>query len=180
MPDRKDINIPTPEIVVTATQQIKETGRFRQGLGDQEIASLLKGFFRGVLQENPAVQANVPLMDIVIGDGKGTAQTTIRMEKPIGATIDANIVLANNPNGTNSLVLKNLKVNTKADGFLGRAALGAVNVEGQVRKALSSPTDALNRYLGQELRKNGVTLTGIATKFTADDKLTILLQGEPG
>jgi hypothetical protein len=178
MTKEPEIKVDTPEIVHTAATQIKATGEFKQGLTGQEIEGMMKGIVGGVLQGNPSVEAKVPFMSVSIMSGKGEAKATIRIERPIRATVTANIVLGNEKTGKNAIVLDGLKVNTKADNLAGRIALGAINVEARVRKALANPTQALTDYLGGELRKDGVHLEGIAMKFTQDDRLTVLLRGK--
>ena len=178
MAKEPEIKVDTPEIVHTAATQIKATGEFKQGLTGQEIEGVMKGIVGGVLQGNPSVEAKVPFMSVGIARGKGEAKTTIRIDRPIGATVTADIVLGNERTGKNAIVLDGLKVDAKADNFAGRLALGAVNVEAQVRKALANPTQALTEYLGKELRKDGVLLEGAAMKFTQDDRLTVLLRGK--
>ena len=178
MPDQREIQIETPAIVHEASAQIKETGEFKKGLTGQEIEGMMKGIVGGILSGNSSVEANVPFMSVGIKEGKGDARATIRIDRPIGATVTANIVLANEKTGKNAIVLDGLKVDAKADNFAGKLALGAINVEAQVRKALADPTQALTNYLGGELRKDGVKLEGIAMKFTQDDRLTVLLRGK--
>ena len=178
MTDQKELRIETPAIVHEASARIKETGEFKQGLTGQEIEGMMKGIIGGVMQSNPSVDAKVPFMSVGIKDGKGDAKATIRMEKPIGATVTANIVLANERSGKNQIILDGLSVDAKADSFAGKIALKAVNVEAQVRKALDDPNQALTNYLGTELRKDGVQLEGVAMKFTQDDRLTVLLRGK--
>jgi len=178
MPDQKELRIETPAIVHEASAQIKANGEFKKGLTGQEIEGMMKGIVGGILSGNPSVEANVPFMSVGIREGKGEAKATIRIDRPIGATVTADIVLANHPAGKNALVLDDLKVDAKADGLAGKIALKAINVEAQVRKALADPTQALTDYLGAELRKDGVRLEGIAMKFTQDDRLTVLLRGK--
>lgn len=178
MAQQTEIKLDTPEIVHQASAKIKETGEFKQGLSSQDIEGMMKGIVGGVLSGNPSVDAKVPFMSVKIADGKGEAKATIRIEKPIGATVTADIVLGNEKTGKNAIILDGLKVDAKADSFAGKLALGAVNVEAQVRKALANPTQALTDYLGGELKKDGVRLEGIAMKFTQDNKLTVLLRGK--
>lgn len=175
--DRDEVKLQTPHIVTEAAEAIKAEGQFKRGLNGQEVSGLIKGIVSELVTSNPQVEGNIPFMDVTINQGKADVKGTIRVNKPIGATVGIGIALINARNGSNSIELGSLKVESKADNLVGKMALGALNIEKKAREALANPTDALNTYLSKEMRTQGVRLEGIAMKFTSDDKFTVLLRG---
>lgn len=179
MPDYREVKLPTPSIVLEASEAIKSGGEFKKGLTGQEVSVLIKGVVGELVTSNPQVKGGIPFMDVKISQGQADVKGTIRIDSPIGATAGVDLVLKNNRNGSNSLELGGLKINAKADNFVGNLALKAVDIEGKARQILSDPTKALSGYLTEEMRKQGVKLEGVAMKFTEDDKFTVLLRGTP-
>lgn len=177
MQNSNEVRLPTPQIVLEAAQSIKTAGEFKKGLTGMEVSGLVKGIVSELVTSNPQVKGSIPFMDVKINQGRADIKGTIRIESPIGATVGVAMVLKNASSGKNAIELGMLKIDPKADGFVGRIALGALNLEEKAKAALSNPTDALNVYLTKEMRKQNVKLEGIAMKFTADNKFTILLRG---
>lgn len=178
MPDRGEVALPTPHIVIEAAEAIKSSGEFKRGLAGNEVSGLVKGIVSELVTSNPSVRGSIPFMDVAINQGQANVRGTIRVDAPLGATVGIGLILRNARNGSNSVELGGLKVEPKADNFVGGMALKALNLEGKAREALSNPTQALNTYLSAEMKKQGVRLEGIAMKFTSDDKFTILLRGK--
>jgi hypothetical protein len=177
MPKDEQIKVRIPHIVIEAAEAIKTREQFKRGLTGIEVAGLVKGIVGELVTGNSQVVGNIPLMDVKILQGRAEVMGTIRVDKPIGASIGVSITLINALNGSNSIELGNLKVESHADNFIGSAALKALNIEKKARETLANPTDALKIYLTNELKTQGVRLGGIAMKFTSDDKFTILLRG---
>lgn len=177
MVDLKETQIPTPGIVAEAANSIKESGEFKRGLTGNEVSSLVKGVVGEIVTGNPQVQGNIPFMNVEIANGAAEIKGSVRVEKPLGATVGVDMELKNNPDGSNSIILGNIKISPKADNFVGGAVLKGLNLENKAKQALSNPTQALKTYLGQEMKKQGVDLKDVAMKFTSDDKFTILLRG---
>lgn len=176
MTDRKT-RLPTPHIVIEAAEVIKTQGKFERGLTGTEVSGLVRGIVSELVTGNPQVEGTIPFMDVAINQGKADVKGTIRVNKPIGATIGVDITLINARNGSSTIELGGLKVNSKADNFVGRIALGALDIEGKARQALAKPADALNTYLTKEMKAQGVKLEGTEMKFTPDNKFDILLKG---
>lgn len=175
--DRDEVKLQTPHIVTEAAEAIKTEGQFRRRLNGQEVSGLIRGIVSELVTGNPQVEGSIPFMNVTISQGKADVKGTIRVDKPIGVTVGIGIVLINARNGSNSIGLGDLRIESRADNFVGKMALGVLNIEKKAREALANPTDALNTYLSNEMRTQGVRLEGIAMKFTLDDKFTVLLRG---
>lgn len=178
MPDRDEVKLPTPGIVIEATDAIKKDGKFEKGLSANEVSGLIKGIVGELVTSNPQVKGNIPFMDVKIASGQADIKGTIRIDSPLGATVGVEIKLKNNERKNNSIALGGLHIDPKADSFIGKMALKALDMEGKAREVLSDPNQALSSYLTAEMKSQGVKLEGIGMKFTPDDKFTVSLRGK--
>lgn len=178
MPDRNEVKLPTPGIVIEASDSIKKTGRFEKGLSANEVSGLIKGIVGELVTSNPQVKGNIPFMDVKIINGQADIKGTIRIDSPLGATVGVEIKLKNNKRKNNSISLGGLEIDPKADSFIGKMALKALDIEGKAREALSNPNQALSAYLKEEMRAQGVKLEGVGMNFTPDGKFMVTLQGK--
>lgn len=177
MPDRKPEGLPTPQIVIDAADAIKTKGKFQRDLTGPEVAGLVKGIVSELVTGNPQVKGNIPFMDVQIDRGQANVKGTIRIDKPIGATVGVDIQLVNALNVSDSIRLGDLKIQPKADNFIGGAALKALNIEKMARQTLQNPTNALKEYLAGEMRGQGARLDSISMRFTPENKFAVSLGG---
>lgn len=159
-----------------AAQAIKERGSYQRELTAQELAGIMSGVVTGLIQGQESVRASAPIMDVRIENAKGIVNGSVKVEKPIQATIKVNCEL-DNDSAPSRIKLAGLDIQQEA-GFAARLALKAVNIEGKAREALRDPNRALGLALGSQLEPRGVKLTGLGLHFN-ESTLAVSFEGEP-
>jgi len=157
-----------------AAQKIKETGSYSRELSAQELAGIMSGIVNGLTSGQEAMKATVPTMNVKIEKAKGMVAGSVRVAKPIQATINVNCTLGNDVR-PNRLKLDGLNIQTEA-GFAAKMALKAVNLEGKAKEALQDPNQALGLALASQLEPRGVKLTGVGLHFN-ETNLAVSLTG---
>lgn len=159
-----------------AASQIKETGSFQKNLTDKELESIMQSVVQGLMTGQEKVKASVPSMQVKIAGQQGIVDGSVRLEKPISATINLRCTLGNDA-ASDRLRLVGLDVKEEA-GFAARIALKAVNIKGKAEDKLRDPNQALFAALGSQLETRGVRLTGIGLHFQ-ENSLAVTLKGQP-
>jgi hypothetical protein len=158
-----------------AAQALKEKGVYQRELTAQELAGIMSGIVTSLTQGQEAVKASVPAMTVKIEKAKGIVGGSVKVEKPIQATIKVNCAL-DNDTAPNRIKLAGLDIQTEA-GFAAKLALKAVNIEGKAREALRDPNQALGLALASQLEPRGVKLTGVGLHFN-EQTLAVNLRGQ--
>ena len=170
-----EVIIPLP-IFEEAAVALREKGAFSKQLTSQELGQMMSSVVKSLLAGQNAVRATVPTMDVRIERSKGTVAGAVQVESPIKATIKLNCVLGNDT-ASQGIRLENLDIQQEAS-FLAKATLKAANIDGQARKLLKDPNQALGDALDKQLRPRGVELTGIGLHFQ-ENTLGVSLSGNP-
>lgn len=163
-------------IIEQAAAALKETGFFHQELTRADVVGIMQGVVNGLLTDQDKVRAGIPTMDVRIENQQALVTGSVRLEKPIKATIQISCVLANDQK-PQRLRLVRLDIQEKA-GLAARAVLKAVNIKGKAKSALSDPNRALFAALGEQLKPKGIELTGIGLHFR-EEALVVGLKGKP-
>lgn len=158
------------------TAQLEEKGTFQQDLTGEELAGVMRGVFEGLVCDQEGVEADIGDMSAQIEGEQGRFSGTVRVGKPLEATVGGDCLLTNDET-PGRLRLVSLDVREEA-GFIAKVALKAVNVKGIIEKALSDPNGALEIGLARQLESRGVRLTAVELQF-GDKALSVLLRGEP-
>jgi hypothetical protein len=175
MPDTPELTLQLP-LFDEASQSIKESGSYDRELTAQELAEIMYVVVSGLTQGQESVSASMQKMDVRIENSRGRVNGSVKVEKPIKATIKVMCVLENDVS-PDRIKLADLDIHQEA-GFTARLALKAVNIEGKAREVLRDPNDALGLALASQLERRGVRLTGLGTHFT-ESTLAVSLRGEP-
>lgn len=154
---------------------LREAGHFEKELSAQELSQIMSGVITSLTAGQEAVRASVPEMQVQIERARGVVAGSVRVEKPIKATIKINCALANDT-APQRLRLDGLTIQQEAR-FAAKMALKAVNIEGKAREALKDPNRALGLALGSQLEPRGVRLTGLGLHFN-ERTLAISLRGQ--
>lgn len=157
-----------------AAASLRTTGEFRKDLSGQELAEIMSSVVKSLTASQDAVRANVQGMGVRIENSQGQVNGSVQVESPIQALITVNCVLGNDAD-PQRIRLVNLAINQKA-GFLAKAALGAVNLEGKARALLSDPNQALRTVLESQLEPRRVKLSSIGLHFN-QNTLAMNLRG---
>lgn len=159
-----------------AAEMIKEKGTFQRELTSQELADIMGSVVKELTAGQHKVRANVPNMQVRINGQQGIVVGSIRIEKPISATISVRCTLGNDTT-PDRLRLVGLDVKEEA-GVVARMALSHANIKGEALKALNDPNQILFNALGSQLETKGVKLTDIGLNFR-DRTLAVVLRGQP-
>lgn len=173
---RPDQHTGDTQLLDQAVLMIKETGSFQKELTASELAGIMGSVVQRLTTGQGKIRATVPGVQVRIKEQQGTVAGTIRVEKPITATINVRCTLGNDIT-RNRLRLVALDVEENA-GFAAKIALKAANIRGRAREVLRDPNQAFFNTLGSQLETKGVKLTGIGLNFK-DTTLAVDLEGEP-
>lgn len=169
-----EIKIDVP-IIEDAAEKLKAGKSYNKDLSGQEMSEIMKSVIDGILTDQKAVRASVPLMNVDIKNQEGIVRGTVQVESPIKAVVDIRCVLGNSDK-EGVLKLVDLEVNEKA-GFAAKVALKAVNIENKARNALQNPNKALLQAMDAQLRQKGAKAEEISLSFQENDTLSIALEG---
>jgi hypothetical protein len=158
-----------------AAQALKENGSYQRELTSQELASIMAEVVASLLGSQEAVRASIPVMEVRIENAKGVVFGSIRVNKPIQATIKVTCTLVNDTE-PGRIRLADLDIQQEA-GLTAKIALKAANIEGRTRNVLRDPNRALGQALASQLEQRGVKLTGLNLHFN-ESTLDIRLNGE--
>ena len=175
MPDTAEFAFRLP-LFDEIAQALKEKGSYQRELTAPELASIMSEVVASLLRGQESVSASIPIMEVSIENARGRVLGTVRMEKPIRATINVNCVLVND-NKPDRIKLADLDVQQEA-GLTARLALKAVNIEGKTREVLRDPNRALKQALASQLEQRGILLTVLGLHFN-ESTLEIRMDSEP-
>lgn len=157
-----------------AAQAIKETGGYRREITAKELSSIMSGVIVDLVQGQEVIKASVPVINVKIEEAKGIVNGNVKVEKPIQATINVNLILGNSTE-LNRIKLDELHIQQEAD-FAAKLALKTVNIEGKARETLKDPNQSLGLVLASQLEPRGVKLTEVGLHFN-EQTLAVNLTG---
>jgi hypothetical protein len=165
--------LPLP-VLDEAAAALRSEGGFQAALQAEDLRQMILTIIGRLLQQYRQFGAEVLALDVHIQDSRGRAGGVVQLTSPVSATLSPSVLLDNDPNPARIRLL-DLRMPTEA-GMLAKTMLGAFNLEGRARQALSNPNGALAEVLIPELRARGAELRSLGLHF-AEHVLVAQLAG---
>ena len=109
--------------------ELRQNGTFQRDLTGQDVSGIMRGVVQSLVSGQDAVRASIASMNVGIEKQQGSVSGSVRVEKPINATIGVNCVLGNDKT-PGRIRLVSLDIKEEA-GFAAKMALKAVNLKGK-------------------------------------------------